>query len=171
MLRKIRFGITAVFIVASLCLTFATPSHSSTSVFFENNGDITDLVTQFSFQIISPSFPAIDTGDFVPDTLPAGWDATNLFGNTSTWVTFGPAGTTLDTQRIGGFDGIDDPVTLGGWELTDINTSMPLILDTDYFVNFDGTDYTVTSVPIPPTVLLLGAGLMGLVGIRRRVKS
>lgn len=28
-----------------------------------------------------------------------------------------------------------------------------------------------TAVPIPPTVLLLGAGLLGVVGIRRRVKS
>ncbi len=33
-----------------------------------------------------------------------------------------------------------------------------------------GIEYTL-SVPIPPTVLLLGAGLVGLVGIRRRVKS
>ena len=31
--------------------------------------------------------------------------------------------------------------------------------------------FSPTAVPIPPTVLLLGAGLVGLVGMRRRVKS
>jgi hypothetical protein len=54
----------------------------------------------------------------------------------------------------------DDPLTLSNF------TAYTLDLDVNNSVAAN-----LNPVPIPPTVLLLGAGLMGLVGIRRRVKS
>jgi len=44
-------------------------------------------------------------------------------------------------------------------------------LDTDSINGFDTVRLTAAPVPVPPSVWLLGSGLVGLFGIRRRFSS
>ncbi len=84
--------------------------------------------------------------------------------------------------------GANLPLAPGNFTLATINSDTMLTLvstngyDAVYNYQFTGnfepipfTNGTFSAqlnpVPIPPTILLLGAGLVGLVGIRRRVKS
>ena len=100
-------------------------------------------------------------------------------------------GTPLNTPRYDGWLWDEGPGTYFGGTDGSNDASAPLIngpvitiisdfaltlsnfvaYDTDTVSPVDGPTATLNAVPIPPTVLLLGAGLVGLVGVRRRVKS
>ncbi len=112
-----------------------------------------------------------DTDDpgFTPN-LPAGWFDHSSERRVSAFDSVGSA--SLPNGVLGTFD-ID--VELGGWELTLQDGSILTMGDNfpiEYTVLFDGTDYTITNaVPIPSALLLLGSGIAGLVGIRRKMST
>ena len=81
-----------------------------------------------------------------------------------------------------GTDTTADSMTFTSWTTNSSNNTTPTNLDlfTGLVINFDSTDYTKITflsntdndkfapIPIPPSVWLLGAGLVGLFGTRRR---
>ena len=77
-----------------------------------------------------------------------------LFSDTTNWNPL------LNTS--GGILGPNSAGTLFTINLNNDGTSSSLIADP--------TDVNVSPTPIPPSVLLLGSGLLGLVGIRRKAK-
>ena len=68
------------------------------------------------------------------------------------------------------YEGLIDTTSLVAEFKTEVN-SLNLYPGSVSLTSFDANGANFSAVPIPPTVLLLGAGLLGLVGIRRRMKS
>jgi hypothetical protein len=110
-----------------------------------------------------------DTGDNSFNS--GGWTATSI----------SPTHVAATTATVGG-------VAVVNWNdyFSGSTTILPLTVETNYFLggvfkaheylNFPATGgfvnyYDSIPVPIPPTVLLLGTGLLGLKGLRRKYKS
>jgi hypothetical protein len=127
----------------------------------------TNGIAAIQFDILDPV--VADASNFSA-SLPDGWIN---FSDGKLISAFDGGGTaSLPNGLVGNFD-ID--VLLGGWELT-LQDGLVLTMGDnfpiDYTVLYDGTDYTITNaVPIPSALLLLGGGLLGLLGIRRKVKN
>ena len=68
------------------------------------------------------------------------------------------------------YEGLIDTTSLLSEFKTEVN-SPNLYPGSISLTSFDANGANFSAVPIPPTVLLLGAGIGGLVGIRRRVRS
>jgi hypothetical protein len=142
---------------------FASQSFSATVVFFGPNvGPLADIAA-IQFDIISPS--DADVSDFNPN-FPSGWfdfstrDTVNAFDSTGTNSFPG-------NTNVGTFD-ID--VILDNWVLGN-QTAQTLTEGVDYQVTLASGQYSITAIPIPSTILLLGGGLAALVGLRRRKSS
>jgi hypothetical protein len=164
MAPKKKSGIFAVMVILftlSFCFIIAPNSQAATTVYFEGEG--LPGIAAFQFDILSPI--DLDASLSFDATLPGDW--LNMTSSGSNTFNSFSLGSDLPTGPVGSFD-ID--VELGNWVLGDQN-SVKLIEDTDYIVGLNGSDYTVKAVPIPSALLLLGGGLLGLLGIRRRVKN
>ena len=69
------------------------------------------------------------------------------------------------------YDG-DTPVALGAWMYSDVSTSgLDPNIGTYWHVVLDGVDSASNQVPEPASMLLLGLGLVGLAGARRKFKK
>jgi len=160
MFKKSILGIGAVVLAIGLCFSLAQPSYSATivSVSFEAIGPLSD-VAAFQFDVLTPD--AATAADFNPN-WPVGWfdfstgDTVNAFDSTGS--------ASLPTGIVGTFD---INVTLGNWVLGN-QAAETLVQGVDYLAAFDGTNYLVTAIPIPSTLILLGGGLAALVALRRR---
>ena len=69
---------------------------------------------------------------------------------------------------------LDDSLTLFNWTLSDATGASDAFIEgVNFNVDFDAASntYTVKAVPIPSALLLLGGGLLGMLGIRRKMKK
>jgi len=164
MLKKSKLGIFIVFLTIGVCILAAQPSHASTIVSIQATGPLSD-VGGFQFDILGPA--GTNSSHFTP-SLPSGW-VDGTFGLASSYVSYfdGVGTASLTTGPLGSFQTVN--ADLANFLLFDqFATAIPL---TDYVVQQVGTDYNINAVPIPGAIWLLGSGLIGMVGLRRRLRS
>ena len=164
MFKRSTFSKMIVLLFIGLFLSISQPAYSSivTTVNFEANGPLTD-VANFQFTILDPE--SVLAGDFSV-VWPGDW--AEMTDDSSKIVqAFSLGGSSLTTGTIGDFTE-DDPVILGSWVLGN-QAGTDLYEDTDFQVILTGNTYTVTAIPIPSALWLLGSGLIGIVGVRRKL--
>jgi len=171
--------ITLLMIVFCCLILVVQQAEANTTVNFANNGG-PDIV---GFQIQATwadawTFNLTDTtsGGIIPDS----YFRSDFAGTTRTisdtdiapspanfgWFLLAGNTPVMTTGEIGAFTApFTGTLSMARLLLTDSSTFAANL-------DFDPVNdiYTINNVPIPPTILLLGAGLVGLVGIRRRVK-
>jgi hypothetical protein len=150
---------------------------AQTVINFDASGDLIDTVFGFQFDVaddragdFDPSFTS--SGGAIPDGGNADW--TGLFSTDAQVIWFegamGLDATPLTTGQLGMFD---PAVSLSNFILSDpTGDSSAFVENQNYWVLYDGASdiYTITgtNVPIPSAIFLLGGGLLGLIGIRRK---
>lgn len=158
--KKFRSIATIFMLSLFICIFYAPASMAFTTVYFEADG--LPEIAAIQFDILNPSDASVDNFDA---QIPGDW--LNLTQSGSRNFNAFSLGSPLLTGIVGVFD-ID--VILGGWVLGDQNATR-LTFGEDYTVAMVGSDYIVKAVPIPSALFLLGGGLVGLVGIRRKVMN
>ncbi len=156
--KTIRVAIFVALISIGFCLCIAPTSFAYTTVYFDVNDSLSDLVGSIQFDILEPA--STDVSSFTA-SFPNGWFN---FSSGNTVSAFDGIGTApLQNGVVGTFD-ID--VILGNFELGD--QSGNVISEHLYNIIANGSDYTISNVPLPSALLLLGGGLVGMIGIRRK---
>jgi hypothetical protein len=120
------------------------------------------------------------------NTTWSGFTGTGISGTATINLPISPSPTQARLMYLRyGSDVTANSMIFQGWTTNSGVNTIPQSLDlfTGLIVNFDGTDYTTITfasnsapdmfapVPISPSVYLLGAGLLGLVGLRRRFQQ
>jgi hypothetical protein len=165
-MRKMSFRSVAVVLLA-LAVFVATPqlALSSTIVTVQPGGTFINIES-FNFSISGPSGT---TASNFTASLPADWF--NL--SSGPVISALSLGSFLPTGAIGSFN--VDNVVLSGWVFGHLvnGNAVSFTQGIDYFVSQVGGNYVVSgsAVPIPAAVWLLGSGLVGLIGLRRRMKK
>jgi hypothetical protein len=164
MRRKLSIVIAIAFIAITLCLSAPQLSHSSTVVTVQPGGTFVSI-TSFDFTVLGPSGANVSTWS---SSLPSGYlDLTDFASAPQIVSAFRVSGSNFLSGQIGSFS---DNVTLGNWTFGNA-AAVSFIQGVDYVVSHVGTNYTVSAVPIPAAVWLLGSGVVGLVALKRRKRA
>jgi hypothetical protein len=159
-----KMSIRSAVLLLAVVVCFAVPqlALSSTIVTVEPGGTFIDIAS-FNFSIISPS--GTTSSNFTA-SLPGDW--LNL--SSGQIISAFSLGSSLPSGSIGSFN--VDNVVLGSWVFGN-QQAASFVQNVDYFVTQVSGGYVVSgsAVPIPAAVWLLGSGLVGLVGLRRRFKK
>ena len=79
------------------------------------------------------------------------------------------AGSTLAQGFV--YDGTA-PIALGAWSGSDVSTpGLDPNIGTYWHVNLDGVDSASNTTPVPAPLILLGSGLLGVAGFRKKFKK
>lgn len=146
-----------------------TPQVSGTSQWNNASGAMANIITQWG------------TGGTSNQTNATGTSATNSY-----WHKADGSGSAIGS--LGGiisnttYRGLTEaslanlataPVTQGLWYFSSANTSQTGALAMTIVTNADGSttiNAQTSSTPIPPSFFLMGSGLLGMVGLRRKMK-
>jgi hypothetical protein len=163
MKRKLSIFIAVAFFAIILCLGAPQLSHSSTVVTVQPGGTFINI-TSFDFFVLGPS--GADVLTWTP-SLPSGYlDMTDYTAGLTNVSAFRSSGSNVLSGQIGSFS---NDVLLGTWTFGNA-AAVSFTQGVDYIVSHIGTNYTVSAVPIPAAVWLLGSGVVGLVALKRRKK-
>lgn len=152
--------IVATLLAAGFFLGLAQTSFATT-VYFDATGPLFEDVGSIQFDILGPVNAALS--NFTAN-LQDGWIDFST-GNTVSLFD-GTGSSSLQNGIIGTFD-ID--AMIGNFEFA--HQSGDVIPQDQYNIIADGNDYRVSNVPLPSALLLLGSGVAGLIGFRRRIRS
>lgn len=151
-----------------LSVSISQNTFASTHVYLDfDSASIDDIgIAAIEFSILEPDTV---TADNFTANFPDSWYD---YSDGSTISAFdGDGDSSLPNGEIGFFD---IEVTLGDWELTLQNGDILSTLE--YEVLASGSNYILADtgssspVPIPSAILLLGGGLFGMLGVRRKIK-
>lgn len=162
-MKKVTVGIAIILLVGSFILS-PQQSFSFTTVQFDDSGVLTDVVG-LGFTILSPQ-NVINTNFIVDTTTQPTWINFALGGDPKDVSLLGFA--PLTAGLVGAFTNFSQ-VTLNAWSLSDSNANSLTNFIVSY--NTQNDTYTVSAVPIPAAVWLLGSGVVGLVVLKRRKRA
>jgi hypothetical protein len=164
-------GLTTTLTVKNIGSTIPSNGNASTEVLVavvDPSGIIGTLPTYTPFPV-APSNPQLDymSGGFSYNSLAAGTQVTSgtLTGSESNSTTYTAAGLLAEFTGAGNILMPTGTLTYTNLSNSGGNTESSQVT----YAHLTGTvTYTYTPVPVPSALLLLGPGLIGLVGLRKR---
>jgi hypothetical protein len=158
--------ISLMVILISVSLSQSTFASTCVYLDFDSPYSIDNGIGGIQFSILGPDTA---TADNFSANFPDSWFDFSTGLTISAFDSDVDGNYSLSNGEIGYFD-VD--VTLGNWELTLQDGTV--LTTIDYTVLVSGSDYILTdtpaAVPIPSAIILLGGGLFGMLGIRRKIK-
>ena len=164
-----------IFLIGLLVMAFACIANLSiaqTVITFEATNALDGTIVGFNFDVE----PESDFSNFNPgNIIPSSWTGNFSNSPTITWGDFANAVGSEDALISGMLGSFDTDVTLSQFALGVSGGIGAPQIDKDFWVNLDNitNTYTITGtpIPIPSALLLLGSGLLGMLGIRHRIKK
>ena len=158
--RRFRTIAFTTLLAIGLCFGSVQTVLAYTTVYLDLVDSLENSIASLQFEILEPD--TVDVSD-VSLFLPSGWIDFSVNRIVSAFDGTGEA--PLPNGMIAAFD---FDVILGNFEIGDQNGKV--IPGDLYSILRNGSDYIISNnvVPIPSALILLGCGMAGIVGIRRR---